>query len=64
MRDADKVLVGVVGQGGQLYARVPHDSGTLKVSWNEQKSACLVSYQVSGRQQSDLIPLNGSCRKE
>lgn len=64
VRDADKVLVGVVGQGGQLYARVPHDSGTLKVSWNEQKSACLVSYQVSGRQQSDLIPLNGSCRKE
>lgn len=64
VRDTDKVLVGVVGQGGQLYARVPHDSGTLKVSWNEQKSACLVSYQVSGRQQSDLIPLNGSCRKE
>ena len=64
VRDAEKVLVGVVGQGGQLYARVPHDSGTLKVSWNNQKSVCLVTYQITGRQQSDLIPLNGSCRKE
>jgi len=64
VRDAEKVLVGVVGQGGQLYARVPHDSGTLKVSWNNQKSVCLVTYQITGRQQSDLIPLNGSGRKE
>lgn len=64
VRDAENVAVGVVGQGGQLYARVPHDSGVLKVSWNNQHSVCFVNYQITGRPQSDLIPLNGSCRKK
>lgn len=62
VRDSEATLIGMVGQGGQLYARVPHDSGTLKVSWDG--GACFVRYQLTGRTAAGLIPLNGTCSKE
>ncbi|WP_152999663.1 fimbrial outer membrane usher protein [Pantoea stewartii] len=65
VRDADNTVIGVVGQGGQLYARVPHDSGTLKVSWdNDGQQTCLVNYQITGKQDDHLIQLTGLCNKE
>lgn len=65
VRDADNTLIGVVGQGGQLYARVPHDSGTLKVNWGESATnTCYVNYQITGRDDEGIIHLNSSCSKE
>lgn len=65
VRDAQNTVIGVLGQGGQLYARVPHDSGTLKVSWNNNgPQRCLVNYQITGEQDSQIIPLNSQCNKE
>ena len=63
VRDAAGTVIGVVGQGSQLYARVPHDSGTLKVSWDGNTNHCLVDYQITGKTQQALILLNGICRK-
>lgn len=64
-RDIENTLIGIVGQGGQLYARVPHDSGLLKVRWyTGKKNTCFVKYQVTGRHNENLIPLSGICSKE
>lgn len=65
VRDADNTVIGVVGQGGQLYARVPHDSGTLKVIWdNDGQQTCLVNYQITGKHNDQMIHLPGLCNKE
>jgi len=63
VRDSDGTLIGLVGQGSQLYARVPHDSGTLKVSWNGNTSQCLVDYQITGMVPQELVQLESICRK-
>lgn len=63
VRDNQGVLIGVVGQGSQLYARVPDDSGSLQVSWNGNAHHCLVNYQITGQKQQALILLDGTCRK-
>ncbi|WAH61534.1 fimbria/pilus outer membrane usher protein (plasmid) [Pseudomonas silvicola] len=39
VRDASNTVIGVVGQGSQLYARVPHDSGSLQISWDGKPNA-------------------------
>jgi outer membrane usher protein len=64
VRDAENTLIGIIGQGGQLYARVPHDSGTLKVSWqNNGHKTCFVKYQITGRVKENIVRLNTVCRK-
>ncbi|PIF15130.1 outer membrane usher protein [Candidatus Pantoea floridensis] len=63
VRDSEGTLIGVVGQGSQLYARVPHTSGSLKVSWNGNTNHCLVNYQIPGHVHQALIHLDGTCRK-
>lgn len=65
VRDAENTVIGVVGQGGELYARVPHNSGTLRVSRSEiQGKECYVRYQITGRTSENIIHLNGVCGKE
>jgi outer membrane usher protein len=64
VRDADNTVIGIVGQGGQVYARVPHDSGTLRVSWqNKGHKTCLVNYQITGRVNENIVRLDAVCRK-
>ena len=65
VRDSDNTVIGVVGQGGELYARIPYDSGTLKVSWGERSSStCFVKYQVIGKANEGITHLNGRCIKD
>ncbi len=64
VRDADNTVIGIVGQGGQLYARVPHDSGTLKVNWQYKgNKTCFVNYQITGRVNENIVRLDAICRK-
>lgn len=65
VRDAENTVIGVVGQGGQLYARVPHDSGVLRVGWNNNgPQRCRVNYQITGQFDSQIIHLDSLCSKE
>ena len=64
VRDADNTVIGIVGQGGQLYARVPHDSGTLKVNWEYKgNKTCFVNYQITGRVNENIVRLDAVCHK-
>lgn len=64
VHDAESNLIGVIGQGGQLYARVPNNSGTLRVDWEDnEKKRCLVSYQLDRSMNESIIHLNRTCKK-
>lgn len=53
--------VGLVGQNGQIYARVEHDTGTLMVSWgNRSIDKCKITYQINDTS-SRLPKLNAIC---
>ncbi|HGM5491314.1 TPA: fimbria/pilus outer membrane usher protein [Serratia fonticola] len=59
--------VGSVGQGGQIYARVTDERGTLRVKWGEAPDMqCRVEYvlmpQQKGRQQNEIQRFNTLCR--
>ncbi|HHS9647391.1 TPA: fimbria/pilus outer membrane usher protein [Klebsiella oxytoca] len=46
-RDSKGGVVGYVGQGGQIYARVEEDSGTLAVTWGRRADQqCRVPYRL------------------
>lgn len=65
VRDAEGTLIGMVGQGGQIYARVPEASGVLSVKWgNKHNQQCRVTYQITGRDAESLIYLSQRCEKE
>lgn len=65
VRTAEGTLIGMVGQGGQIYARVPNASGLLRVLWGEgTHHHCVVRYQVTGKNEADLIHLNQVCERE
>lgn len=65
VRDADGTLTGMVGQGGQIYARVPNASGVLQVSWGRQKhQRCRVPYQITGQDAEPLVYLSQICEQE
>ncbi|WP_431223676.1 fimbria/pilus outer membrane usher protein [Serratia sp. L9] len=64
--DAKGNSVGLVGQGGQLYARVAEDKGRLRVQWGEgSQMQCMVSYilmpQAKGQQSSQMQQFNSIC---
>lgn len=57
--DAQGVRVGVVGQAGQLYARVSSPDGVLSLRWGaDAGSRCDLRYQL-GAEQEGLIHLPG-----
>jgi len=48
--DARGTLVGVVGQAGQIMARLPNDSGSLRVNWQTDDGAsqsCTLPYDLA-----------------
>ena len=57
--DEKGVRVGVVGQAGQLYARVSSPDGVLSVRWGaDANSRCHIPYRL-GAEQEGLIHLPG-----
>lgn len=57
--------VGAVGQGGQIYARVPADSGTLTAKWGERSDQrCSFGYAVPASPLPDSLPLRLSVKCE
>lgn len=64
--DAKGNLVGSVGQGGQIYARVTEQKGQLNVKWGEDgKSQCSVNYQLlpvaDGNTTTSIQQFNSTC---
>jgi outer membrane usher protein len=63
--DAEGTVIGMVGQGGQIYARIASASGSLQVRWgNAANQACHVRYQLNIDSPDDIIHLNKTCEKE
>ncbi|WP_058910086.1 fimbria/pilus outer membrane usher protein [Entomohabitans teleogrylli] len=47
-RDEQGNIVGYVGQGGQIYARVEKDSGALNIAWGtDGEQRCQVNYRMA-----------------
>ncbi|WP_410743667.1 fimbria/pilus outer membrane usher protein [Citrobacter meridianamericanus] len=45
--DSKDTVIGLVGQGNQVYARAPKKKGTLRVKWGESPSEqCLLKYDL------------------
>ena len=63
VRDGHDQVVGLVGQGSQIYARAEGEQGALSVQWGDAADAqCKVRYQLSAIQQSQpLIRLDMPC---
>jgi outer membrane usher protein len=56
VRDGTGATIGIVGQGGQVYARVPDERGTLTVKWGEREGdRCVIDYRLDGRDAKALI---------
>lgn len=61
--DGTGATIGVVGQGSQVYARVPVDQGTLTVKWSERREdQCAINYDVRNRDsRAPLVRLTAAC---
>lgn len=65
--DSDNQSVGMVGQGGQIYARLPELSGVLYVIWGKQKDqSCRINYVLPNKKEKDDVftQLNLACVQE
>ncbi|MFJ3455672.1 fimbrial outer membrane usher protein [Scandinavium goeteborgense] len=63
--DGDGTVIGMVGQGGQIYARIASASGSLLVRWGTAASqTCRVRYQLNLESQDEITHLNKICEKE
>ncbi|PZL85303.1 fimbrial assembly protein [Pantoea sp. ARC270] len=62
VKDSEGNRVGMAGQNGQIYARLPHASGTLFVSWGNSNK-CRINYQLPSKKVSDnsFVNLSGTC---
>lgn len=57
--------IGMVGQSGQIYARIAHPSGSLLVRWGkEANQRCRVAYQLDLHTKEPFLYLNKICEKE
>ncbi|WP_442962596.1 fimbria/pilus outer membrane usher protein [Pseudomonas nitroreducens] len=61
--DEQGATIGMVGQGGQLYARAEGEQGHLKVRWGEASDeSCQIPYDLKGQDDSQaLIHLDAHC---
>lgn len=60
--DEKKQVVGLVGQGNQIYGRVSQSKGTLFIA--NQVGTCRVTYDIpKDKRALNLILLNGTCGK-
>lgn len=64
VKDSQGNSIGMAGQNGQIYARLPDASGTLFVSWGSGRK-CRINYQLPSGKVSDgsFVRLNGVCIK-
>ncbi|MDZ5604556.1 fimbria/pilus outer membrane usher protein [Pseudomonas sp. RP23018S] len=63
--DSHGVNVGMVGQGGQVYARAQNDQGQLSVRWGERdEEGCRLPYDITTHAPAAspaLLHLQGTC---
>ena len=60
--DLKSNLLGIAGQGGQIYVRVPDTAGILKVKWGDDKPPCRIHYNLNNNHtQQALINIQASC---
>jgi P pilus assembly protein, porin PapC len=63
--DGEGTLIGMVGQGGQIYARITNSSGELLVRWGKKAGQhCRVPYQLPPDENKQMLILNQRCEKE
>lgn len=63
--DSDGETVGIMGQGGQIYARIATQSGVLFVKWGKNAAQqCQVWYQLPTTRDAPLYQLTLPCRQE
>lgn len=63
--DSNGEVVGIMGQGGQIYARIAAQSGVLFVKWgNAATQQCQVWYQLPANTDAPLYQLTLPCRQE
>ncbi len=61
--DKDGNNIGMVGQAGQIYARINDRSGVLFVSWGKEKSEqCRINYQLPESDDNEFLQLTLHCR--
>lgn len=55
-------VIGMVGQGGQVYARINHNSGRLLIRWGKSVNQyCRVPYQIDLHSSKKVIYLTTIC---
>ncbi|HCD1278488.1 TPA: fimbrial outer membrane usher protein [Citrobacter amalonaticus] len=63
--DSNGEAVGIMGQGGQIYARLAAQSGVLFVKWGKTAAQqCQVWYQLPTTRDAPLYQLTLPCRQE
>lgn len=63
--DSNGEAVGIMGQGGQIYARLAAQSGVLFVKWGKTTAQqCQVWYQLPTTRDAPLYQLTLPCRQE
>ncbi|AMG95126.2 fimbrial outer membrane usher protein [Citrobacter amalonaticus] len=63
--DSDGEAVGIMGQGGQIYARIAAQSGVLFVKWGKNAAQqCQIWYQLPTTRDAPLYQLTLPCRQE
>ncbi|WP_325436385.1 fimbria/pilus outer membrane usher protein [Pseudomonas nitroreducens] len=64
--DGNGVNIGMVGQGGQVYARAEGEQGRLRVQWGERaEDSCLLPYDLKGADLDQvLVRLQATCLPE
>ena len=65
--NAEEEVIGMVGQGGQMYLRVAQPKGILRLRWSDQQgtSSCSLPYTISDVDLSQpLIKLSAVCNME
>lgn len=63
--DRDNQSIGMVGQAGQIYARLAATSGVLYVTWGKGKTqSCRIDYQLPGAKSEGFTQLNLPCVQE
>lgn len=56
VQNEDAAVIGMVGQGGQVYLRTQNKSGKLKIQWSDQRSdTCFIRYTLPEAQLSQAI---------
>ncbi|QRY81681.1 fimbrial biogenesis outer membrane usher protein [Pseudomonas sp. PDNC002] len=64
--DGNGVNIGMVGQGGQVYARAEGEKGRLRVQWGERaEDSCQLPYDLKGADPDQvLVRLQATCLPE